>query len=180
LLPAKSLAKTVRRCHIPHPMTNDNIEEEGHRVHWNVLVAANTCAMCLSHAWFPAGKQLQRHSSVPENLHACTLLVGFLYLRRGQTAAVGAGLESSGATMHQWHTFVGSRTPGYRRRRRAARGAALIALLVGFGAFYVLSEFLLLWLIHPFHWLAAGIGALVAYLIAYLWFLRRAYLSTRH
>ena len=81
--------------------------------------------------------------------------------------------------MKLWNTFVGSRTPGYRKRRRAARGTALIALLAGFGGFYVLSELLLLSLMHPLHWLAASIGALAAYLIAYLWLLRHTYLDTR-
>jgi ABC-type antimicrobial peptide transport system permease subunit len=68
---------------------------------------------------------------------------------------------------------------GYRKRKRAARGTALIALLIGFGGFYVLSELLLLSLMHPLHWLTAAIGALAAYLIAYLWLLRRAYLDIR-
>lgn len=78
--------------------------------------------------------------------------------------------------MHLWSAFVGSRTPGYHKRKRVARSTAFVALLGGFGAVYFLSELVLQAQIHPVHWLVAGAGALVAYWVGYLWVLRRTYL----
>ena len=77
--------------------------------------------------------------------------------------------------MHWWQTFVGSNVPGYRQRRRQARGNAVIGLLVGFGVAYMLSELALRAQIHPLHWVVAGISAVAIYFASYLWSLRRAY-----
>lgn len=77
--------------------------------------------------------------------------------------------------MHWWRNYIGRSVPGYYQRRREARGGALLGLLGGFSVAYLFSEFVLQAQIHPVHWLAAGVGAVVIYLASYLWLLRRAY-----
>jgi hypothetical protein len=78
-------------------------------------------------------------------------------------------------SMQRWRSFVGSNVPGYRKRKRRALGNAILGLFAGFLAVYMISEVALGFTPHPVHWLAAGVGAVVVYIVSYLWLLRRSY-----
>lgn len=75
--------------------------------------------------------------------------------------------------MQWWTRFIGSATPGYRKRKREAAGQALMFMLFGFAVAYMLSEFALSRMLHPVHWAAAGISAVLLYVGAYIWMLHR-------
>lgn len=59
------------------------------------------------------------------------------------------------------------------KRRRDASGNAVIGLGGGFFLAYLLSEFALAGQNHLWHWLGAGVGAVVGWLVAYGWLLHR-------
>lgn len=77
--------------------------------------------------------------------------------------------------MQMWRSFVGSAAPGYRKRKQRAQGNAMLGLFGGFLAAYIVSEFMLATRMHPVHWLGAAVGAVIVYLVTYLWLLRRSY-----
>lgn len=64
-------------------------------------------------------------------------------------------------------------TRRYDKRRRDVSGNATIGLGAGFFITYLLSEFALAGQNHLWHWLGAGSGALMGYLVAYGWLLHR-------
>ena len=76
-----------------------------------------------------------------------------------------------------WRQCIGSATSGHRQRRREAAGQAILFLLLGFGVAYFISEFALSQLMHPVHWATAVVSAVLVYVGAYLWALRRLYLQ---
>ncbi|MDQ6906853.1 MAG: hypothetical protein M3176_08495 [Chloroflexota bacterium] len=64
-------------------------------------------------------------------------------------------------------------TRHYDKRRRDVGGNAMIGLGAGFLVAYLSSEAALASQNHLWHWLGAGVGALVGYFVAYGWLLRR-------
>ena len=78
--------------------------------------------------------------------------------------------------MNWWQNFAGTLEPGYRKRRREAVGNAFAFLLCGFGLAYFLSEMIMQRFMHPLHWGIAGVSALVIYVVAFVWLLRRSYI----
>lgn len=77
--------------------------------------------------------------------------------------------------MQRLKTFFGINQPGYRQRRREAVGNGVLWTLGGFLVAYVISEFMLSAIIHPWHWAVAIVVAALLYCAAFLWTLRRSY-----
>lgn len=82
--------------------------------------------------------------------------------------------------LQRWRTFFGTAAPGARKRKQNARGNALLGLFGGFLAAYMISEVALGRFMHPIHWTAAGVTAVVLYIGSYLWLLRRYYTRQMH
>ena len=82
--------------------------------------------------------------------------------------------------IQRWRTFFGTDAPGSRKRKQNARGNALLGLFGGFLLAYMISEAALGTLVHPIHWTAAGVTAVVLYIASYLWLLRRYYRQQMH
>ncbi len=74
--------------------------------------------------------------------------------------------------MAKVRAYSSTDTRRYDKRRRDVSGNATIGLGAGFFIAYLLSEFALAGQNHLWHWLGAGVGALVGYFVAYGWLLR--------
>ncbi len=75
--------------------------------------------------------------------------------------------------MAKVRAYSSTDTRRYDKQRRDVSGNAAIGLGVGLFVAYLLSEFALVGQSHLWHWLGAGVGALIGYFVAYGWLLHR-------